>query len=159
MFTGEKPDLLDICPLREDSIYVVGKDGIPQHYDGEDWTPMRTENANPLMGIWAAHEKDIYAVGVGGVVIHFDGKDWKPLDTGNYVSLNSVYGYDSEHLFTFGVGDGCCFGTARPGNTANPEPSTTCSDSGEKISNISTRSAAKAFTGSMTAKTFSAGRN
>ena len=29
MFTGEKPDLLDIMPFREDSIYVVGKDGIP----------------------------------------------------------------------------------------------------------------------------------
>ena len=70
MFTGEKPDLLDICPLREDSIYVVGKDGIPQHYDGEDWTPVRTENTNPLMGIWAATEKDIYAVGIGGVVLH-----------------------------------------------------------------------------------------
>jgi len=57
MFTGEKPDLLDICPLREDSIYVVGKDGIPQHYDGEDWTPVRTGNTNPLMGIWAAYRE------------------------------------------------------------------------------------------------------
>jgi len=80
MFTGEKPDLLDICPLREDSIYVVGKDGIPQHYDGEDWTPVRTDNTNPLMGIWAAHENDIYAVGIGGVVLHYEGKDWKAID-------------------------------------------------------------------------------
>ena len=37
MFTGEKPDLLDIMPFRQDSIYVVGKDGIPQHWDGEEW--------------------------------------------------------------------------------------------------------------------------
>ncbi|GIS84039.1 MAG: hypothetical protein CM1200mP16_03390 [Nitrospina sp.] len=42
MFTGEKPDLLDIMPFGENSIYVVGKDGVPQHWDGEEWLPVRT---------------------------------------------------------------------------------------------------------------------
>ncbi len=65
MFTGDQPDLLDLWVFREDSIYVVGKDGIPQHYDGTEWLPVRTENANPLMGIWASDEKNIYAVGIG----------------------------------------------------------------------------------------------
>ena len=40
---------------------------------------MRTDNTNPLMGIWAAHENDIYAVGIGGVVLHYEGKDWTTL--------------------------------------------------------------------------------
>ena len=39
MFTGEKPDLLDIMPFGERSIYVVGKDGVPQHWDGDEWLP------------------------------------------------------------------------------------------------------------------------
>ena len=42
MFVGEKPDLLDIWIFRDDLIYVVGKDGIPQVYDGEDWFPMQS---------------------------------------------------------------------------------------------------------------------
>ena len=71
MFVGDQPDLLDLWPFREDSIYVVGKDGIPQHFDGTEWLPVRTENSNPLMGIWASDENNIYAVGVGGVVLHF----------------------------------------------------------------------------------------
>ena len=90
MFTGEKPDLLDIMPFRDDCIYVVGKDGIPQHWDGEEWLPVRTENTNPLMGIWGPHENCVYAVGIGGVVLSYHGKGWKQLDTGSYDLLNSV---------------------------------------------------------------------
>ncbi len=103
MFIGEKPDLLDLCVFREDSIYVVGKDGIPHHYDGE-WTPETTENANPLMGIWGPNENCIYAVGIGGVVLHYDGKKWNQIDTGNYDSLNSAFGFNENCFFIFGVG-------------------------------------------------------
>jgi len=135
MFTGDNPDLLDIWPFGQENIYVVGKDGIPQNYDGEFWTPIRTDNTNPLMGIWAAHENDIYAVGIGGVVLHFDGKDWITIETGSFDSLNSAYGYDSDNLFVFGVGGGeSCFGMASSGSTGNPTPSTICLVSGEKIS-------------------------
>jgi hypothetical protein len=90
MFTGEKPDLLDIMPFRHDCIYVVGKDGIPQHWDGDEWLPVRTENTNPLMGIWGPNENTIYTVGIGGVVLFYNGKEWKYIDTGSYDSLNSV---------------------------------------------------------------------
>ncbi|MZH42528.1 MAG: hypothetical protein F3740_12120, partial [Nitrospinae bacterium] len=90
MFIGEKPDLLDIMPFREDSIYVVGKDGIPQHWDGHEWLPVRTDNTNPLMGIWGPHEQCIYAVGIGGIVLLYNGKEWKQVDTGSYDSLNSA---------------------------------------------------------------------
>ena len=92
MFIGDQPDLLDLWPFREDSIYVVGKDGIPQHYDGTEWLPVRTENTNPLMGIWASDENNIYAVGVGGVVLHYQDKAWTQIDTGSYDSLNAAYG-------------------------------------------------------------------
>ena len=104
MFTGEKPDLLDLMPFREDSIYVVGKDGIPQHWDGEEWLPVRTENTNPLMGIWGPHENCIYAVGIGGVVLLYNGKEWQQVDTGSYDSLNSAFGFDESNIFLYGVG-------------------------------------------------------
>ena len=84
MFTGEKPDLLDIMPFREDYIYVVGKDGIPQHWDGQEWLPVRTENTNPLMGIWGPHEQCVYAVGIGGVVLLYNGK---AMEAGGYREL------------------------------------------------------------------------
>ena len=90
MFIGEKPDLNDIWPFSEDSIYVCGKDGIPQHFDGEEWLPVRTDNTNPLMGLWGSSEENLYAVGIGGVVLRYDGKEWKQVETGNMDSLNSV---------------------------------------------------------------------
>lgn len=122
MFTGEKPDLMDILPFSEDSIYVVGKDGIPQHWDGEFWTPVRTDNTNPLMGIWGSSEDNIYAVGIGGVVLHYNGKDWIQVDTGNYDSLNSVFGFGPDEMFIFGVGGRVLFWNGK--NWEYREPNT-----------------------------------
>ena len=78
MFIGEHPDLLDLWVFNENKIYVVGKDGIPQYYDGEEWYPVRTENTNPLMGIWASGENNIYAVGIGGCGVKVR---WKKLES------------------------------------------------------------------------------
>ena len=104
MFVGEKPDLLDFWVFREDLIYVVGKDGIPQVFDGKIWSRVETENRNPLMGIWASSENDIYTAGIGGIVLRYDGDKWNQVDTGNFDSLNAIYGYDANHVFIFGVG-------------------------------------------------------
>jgi len=134
MFIGEQPDLLDLWVFQEDSIYVVGKDGIPQHYDGAEWLPVSTENSNPLMGIWASDENNIYAVGVGGVVLHYDGKVWTQIDTGGYDSLNAAYGFDSNNMFIYGVGGAFCSGTGKSGITANLIPFMICSACGERIS-------------------------
>ena len=60
MFVGDQPDLLDLWPFREDSIYVVGKDGIPQHFDGTEWLPVRTENSNPPRTLLAGDNCDTF---------------------------------------------------------------------------------------------------
>ena len=62
MFVGDKPDLNDIWPFREERVFVIGKDGFPWSYDGKKWVVEKTNNANPLMGMWAASEKDIYSL-------------------------------------------------------------------------------------------------
>jgi hypothetical protein len=61
-----------------DNVYVVGQNGVAQHFDGEDWKELNVGASDDLISLWGTSPDNIVAVGgrSSAVVAHFNGEDW-----------------------------------------------------------------------------------
>ncbi len=86
-------------PTGGDERYVI------LHYDGSEWSAMKTGAGGRLMNIWGSSASNVFAVGYPGI-LHYDGKNWslmKDNAIGTYVY--SIWGASSSIVFA-GRSDG-----------------------------------------------------
>jgi hypothetical protein len=86
-------------PTGEDDRYVI------LHYDGSEWSVMKTGAGGRLMNIWGSSASNVFAVGYPGI-LRYDGKNWnlmKDNTIGTYVY--SIWGVSSSIVFA-GRSDG-----------------------------------------------------
>lgn len=116
-----------------DNVFVVGGAGTILHYDGAEWTPMKTGQDAALAGVWGSSETDVYAVGenapfdgptryIAATILHFDGTAWTRIHSEGIPTLKAVWGRSSNDVFALGYNvwhfDGSMWDWQKlPGNT------------------------------------------
>ena len=72
-------------------IYSVGGGGQLLHFDGSEWSLIKTPVQTNLNDIHGSSNNNIIAVGDNGVIIRFDGICWKSIPSDIQSNLNSVF--------------------------------------------------------------------
>ncbi len=60
------------------NVYVVGQNGVMQHFNGTSWTELNVGASDDLIALWGTGPKNIVAVGgrSSAIVSRFDGDEW-----------------------------------------------------------------------------------
>lgn len=82
--------LHDVWADSPTSAWAVGYSGAILHFDGRDWTLVKSGTRNTLYGISGRSRSDIIAVGESGTVVKFDGTSWSVVDIGVTAHLYDV---------------------------------------------------------------------
>jgi hypothetical protein len=68
--------------------------GYIYHWDGEDWSNVRTPSEFNAFSIYMLNSNDGWAVGSFGRTIHWDGDSWNEVPSTTETHLNSVFMVD-----------------------------------------------------------------
>lgn len=94
----------DIRASAPDDVYAVGRDGTVYHYDGTSVSPMASNTASDLYGVFGLSSSAVWAVGAGGLVVRYDGNRWSDMASGADVDLYSVWASGPDNVFAVGQG-------------------------------------------------------
>jgi hypothetical protein len=85
---------------KDNDVVIIGRSSV-QHFDGTDWTVLRTfsPNAPELTDVWATGPSDVFVVGDAGTALHWNGTSWRELVIGPVDDFRSVHGTRSNDVF------------------------------------------------------------
>jgi hypothetical protein len=81
-------------PTGGDERYVI------LHYDGSEWSVMKTGAGGRLVNIWGSSASDVFAVGYPGI-FHYNGKSWSVMKDNATLGayIYSIWGSSSSNVF------------------------------------------------------------
>jgi photosystem II stability/assembly factor-like uncharacterized protein len=85
-----------------EDVFAVGDSGNVLHFDGLQWSPMRTWTNKNLHAVWGSSGKDVFAVGERGVILRYNGRNWRAIKSGTRENLNAVWGFGPEDVYAVG---------------------------------------------------------
>ncbi len=88
----------DVHVLAKDDIWAVGYSGTVAHYDGKEWTGVKSAAFANLNGVWAWTTKDVWAVGLAGTIMHWDGDKWTLVDAPK-LDYTAVWGSGENDVY------------------------------------------------------------
>jgi hypothetical protein len=87
----------------ETDVFAVGENGMILHYDGVEWTKMKSPTTEHLYGVWGSSETDVFAVGENGMILHYDGFTWSAdVESGTNAGLRAIWGTGSNDIYSVG---------------------------------------------------------
>jgi photosystem II stability/assembly factor-like uncharacterized protein len=120
---------LDLFGSSERDVWLVGRNGMLLHYDGETWSGANTssgEKPKDLLGVWADGE-EAWAVGDQGMILRRTRGDseWRAISSPSKERLYGVWGTSSDALWVvgnFGVILKCSKNTCREVRKPSHQP-------------------------------------
>jgi len=101
-------DLYAIQYFSDDDMWVTSY-GLPQHWDGENWTLYHLQNAgldvSVGQAIWASSPDNIYFVGHRGSIVHYDSSEFIQMESGTDLDLTDIWGIDENNIWVAGTVD------------------------------------------------------
>jgi hypothetical protein len=87
----------------ETDVFAVGENGMIIHYDGVEWTKMKSPTGEHLYGVWGSSGTDVFAVGENGTILHYDGLTWSAdVESGTNEALRAIWGTGSNDIYSVG---------------------------------------------------------
>lgn len=86
-------------------VFAVGysdHSGIIYHYDGIEWSEMKSASYHVLISVWGTSARDVFAVGEDGTIVHFNGSAWTPMASLTGEDLVYVNGTSGTDVFAVG---------------------------------------------------------
>ncbi|MFA3916805.1 WD40/YVTN/BNR-like repeat-containing protein [Ruegeria hyattellae] len=83
-------------------IFVVGDDGVINHFDGKNWDRMPCPAPVPIHAIWGSDRTNLWAVGWMGLILRFDGETWHQI-RGCVVDAGGKYPSVPENIPLFDI--------------------------------------------------------
>jgi len=96
---------LDLWGTGSSNIYLVGFNGIIQHYTGDEEggaVLMYTPTTANLYAIWGVDSNCVFAVGDAGTILKYNGEGWIAMDSGITEDLRGVWGTSASDIFVVG---------------------------------------------------------
>lgn len=100
--TGIQKNIYELFGFAQDAIYAVGADGLIAHWNGYNWGPQYSGQAEDLRDIHGPAPDDLYAVGDGGSLVHFDGTSWTTEEVPTSNPLGTVWGFEGGEAWAAG---------------------------------------------------------
>ena len=72
------------------------------HYDGTEWSYMKSGTQMWLRGVWGTSAADVFAVGENGTILHYDGLTWSSMEGGTSQYLHGIWGSSGENVYAIG---------------------------------------------------------
>jgi hypothetical protein len=104
-------------------LWMAGRRGLLQHWNGTSWSPPRTLTTSTMMGIWAASDTAAFAVDSAGRALRWNGTAWTVEQTPS-TFLYAVSGTAADDVWAVGTAivhfDGQGWSTLVANSTSNP---------------------------------------
>lgn len=94
----------DIDGTAADDIWVVGGNGLAEHYDGSIWAPVSSGVTASLFAVTAAGRGDAWTAGAGGTIAHFSGQTWTQDAFSAGQRLDAMIGFAADDIWAVGSG-------------------------------------------------------
>jgi hypothetical protein len=116
---------LDVWGSGASDIYVVGKSGRIEYFDGQGWTPDTSSGVTEdLHGVWGRSQSEVFIVGAQGTVLKGARGNWQVVDSATGMLLWGIWGDAQDQVFAVGEGgtithyDGSAFEPTVTGTSA-----------------------------------------
>ncbi len=84
-------------------VFAVGENGMILHYEGVEWTKMKSPTTEHLYGVWGSSPTNVYAVGASGTILHYNGLTWSAdVESGTTEWLRAIWGTGSNDIYSVG---------------------------------------------------------
>ena len=97
------PAMLDgVWGTASDDVYMVGTQGTIAHWDGQQWSRVKSGVREYLLEIFGFSADDIWAVGARGTIVHLDGETVLDMSIEHDGYFSNVWGFGPDDVWAVG---------------------------------------------------------